>query len=680
MNVMMKIWLAMAVLLMVGACRESRVEQWLMCAEGCMETNPDSAYRCLQQIDVSDGLSDEQRARYALLRTQAMHKCRIPLESDSLINAAVAYYADSGDRHRLALSLLYKGLVHKQCGEVTRVVEAFIASEQAFDDVEDNQYKALLYNHHGALLISQGVYEEALGYYKGAYQYNLLGDSVHYVVSNCGQIANIYIMMDMPDSANAYYERGMSYKDSLSDGKKRNYYLLLQNYATFLMRGENYAEAERLLQECLENMNDSNYLHTLYAALTTLYYEKREFETALTYGKRVIESTDNLTACGGYLRLYKIYKDMGEMDSAFHYHNLYRQYNSNITMRRKTAEIAAIPHRMKMAEMAKENHTLTGWRIWLVVMIVAITAASVYVFKKVRFRHRQEQQAKVRELEAADKKLADASVELGQLKETLTHQVDANIRMEEEHKVVLGKTSAELGRLKGALTNHVEAVGRLKEEHRKQLDKHHEEIKRLRDSIDKLNADVKELKTKERERKHSEKEQTQMIADLGKQLKEQAAKLECVEHQRETDLRIDHFVMHGRDAIAVDMLLQLCYGEEVQARYDIRPSEYLPMLKELLEQENPALAERLDRCGLERKKLTMCYLMALGLDDVEMMSRAACLSVNSVKAYHRECREVIEASSNSPKGGEKNEERLSLTLPVREGIKLQNPPIVNSKN
>ena len=136
-------------------------------------------------------------------------------------------------------------------------------------------------------------------------------------------------------------------------------------------------------------------------------------------------------------------------------------------------------------------------------------------------------------------------------------------------------------------------------------------------------------------------------------MREQTIKLQHAEHQREIDQRIDYFVMHGRESVAVDMLLQLRYGEEVQARYDIRPSEYLPMLKELLEQENPALAERLDRCGLERKKLTMCYLMALGLDDVEMMSRAACLSVNSVKAYHRECREVIEAPSGSPKGGEK---------------------------
>ena len=653
MNVMMKIWLAMAVLLMVGACRESRVEQWLMCAEGCMETNPDSAYRCLQQIDVSDGLSDEQRARYALLRTQAMHKCRIPLESDSLINVAVAYYADSGDCHWLALSLLYKGLVHKQCGEVTQAVEAFVASEQTFEGVEDNQYKALLFNHYAALLMKQNMFEEALEYYKQSYKCNLMGDSLHYAVSNCGQIANLFLIKENPDSARAYYERGLLHAKEWGVDKRKQYYLLLQNYAVFLMKRKEFPEAEKLLLQCFKELSDSDNLHALYPALTSLYTEKGEYAKALLYGRKAIEGNDSLNTCIGYLRLYKIYKELGKTDSAFHYHNLYRQYNSDITMRRKTAEIAAIPHRMKMAEMAKENHTLTGWRIWLVVMIVAITAASVYVFKKVRFRHRQEQQAKVRELEAADKKLADASVELGQLKETLTHQVDANIRMEEEHKVVLGKASAELGRLKGALTNHVEAVGRLKEEHRKQLDKHHEEIKRLRDSIDKLNADVKELKTKERERKHSEKEQTQMIADFGKQLKEQAAKLECMEHQRETDLRIDHFVMHGRDAIAVDMLLQLRYDEEVQARYDIRPSEYLPMLKELLEQENPSLAERLDRCGLERKKLTMCYLMALGLDDVEMMSRAACLSVNSVKAYHRECREVIEASSNSPKGGEK---------------------------
>ena len=137
MSEIIKTWQLMVVCLLVAACGNDPVEQWLTRAEVCMEADSDSAFRCLQYIDDVDGWSGEQRARYALLRTQAMHKCRIPLESDSLINVAVAYYADSDDRHRLALSLLYKGLVHKQNLQVEQAVEAFVSSEQAFEGVED---------------------------------------------------------------------------------------------------------------------------------------------------------------------------------------------------------------------------------------------------------------------------------------------------------------------------------------------------------------------------------------------------------------------------------------------------------------------------------------------------------------------------------------------------------------
>ena len=208
-------------MLMVIACKESAVEQWIIHAEENMEVNADSAYRCLHHAMEANGWNDELRARYALRYTQAMHKCRIPLEDDSLINTAVEYYANSNDRHRLALSLLYKGLVHKQNHQVEQAVEAFVASEQAFEGVEDNQYKALLFNHYGALLMNQGVYEEALVYYKKTAQYELKGDSIHYVVSTCGQIAKLYELMDWPDSAKAYYERGMIYGKNLSEGKER---------------------------------------------------------------------------------------------------------------------------------------------------------------------------------------------------------------------------------------------------------------------------------------------------------------------------------------------------------------------------------------------------------------------------------------------------------------------------
>lgn len=606
----------LATLLLAVACKESTVEQWLNRAEACMEVNADSAYRCLQYIADAEEWDDKQRARYALLHTQAMHKCHIPLEDDSLINTAVAYYADSRDRRRLALSLLYKGLVHKQCGEVAQAIEAFVGSEQAFDGVEDNQYKALLYNHHGALLMNQGVYEEALTYYKESYRYKLLGDSLHYVVSACNQIAGVFKMLDMSDSAKVYYELGLSYKDSLREGKERNYYLLLQNYATFLMGSDNYAEAERLLQECLANMTDTHYLHTLYAALTTLYYEKQEYETALTYGWRVIESTDSLMVCGGYLRLYNIYRGLGEMDSAYHYHNLYRQYDSDITLRKKTAEVAAIPHKMMVAQLAKENRSLTGWRMWLVVGLIALTALWWGIYRTIQCRHRREQHAKEQEL--AEKE--------GQL-ESVGNKY--------------GKTSAELGRVKGALTNHVEAMNRLKKEHQAILEKHRREIEELKKSVKELNEEIRDMKKADRATQRTENDLKRTLHHLEQELEKRADRLSEAEHQHEIDRRIEDLMASGECKRAVDMLLGLRLKRKVDVRYDIERTEYHGLMLQLLERQNPALHSRLTQLEMDNKKRTLCCMIALGLDDIDMMAEAVCLSPHTVREYYGECCGVI---------------------------------------
>ena len=95
-------------LFMVCGCINERGE-WLQRAEACMEDDPACAYQCLQQIDSMDGLTDAAQAKYALLLVQAMHKCRMPLADDSLINKAVAYYLKGRNRHCLAKSLLYMG-------------------------------------------------------------------------------------------------------------------------------------------------------------------------------------------------------------------------------------------------------------------------------------------------------------------------------------------------------------------------------------------------------------------------------------------------------------------------------------------------------------------------------------------------------------------------------------------
>ena len=385
--------------------------------------------------------------------------------------------------------------------------------------------------------------------------------------------------------------------------------MFLQNYASFLINCKKYDEAEQILKESEEHPVDSSYIYNVYSCFATLYYETKEYGKALPYAEKLLESGDSLMQCGGYLHLYRIHKRLGELEKAVRYHDLYRWYDNDITLRRKTTEVAEIPYRMKAFRLEEENRTAHRWQWGWGIGVIAVSVVAVYVVKVLRRRYGKQLEVKEHQLLETVSSLAETRVGMGQLKGLLTRQ----------NKVV--------ERMKSTM-------GGMKKEHR-------EEICRLRDSITQLETDIKNLREINREKNRSEAELKKELKGMVMQLKIQNDRLVEAEHLHGIDLRIEHFMLQGYAPIAVDMLLQLRQSGEETSRYDIRPSEYLPLLEVLLKQENPALHERLANSGLERKKLTMCYLMALGLDDVEMMSRAACLAPNSVKAYRKECREAL---------------------------------------
>ncbi len=77
-----------------------------------MDERPDSALQMLQGIDTTAlGNSEEMRALYALLMSQALESNDINVDNDSLISIAVNYYADSDDTYHRMKAHLYQGIV-----------------------------------------------------------------------------------------------------------------------------------------------------------------------------------------------------------------------------------------------------------------------------------------------------------------------------------------------------------------------------------------------------------------------------------------------------------------------------------------------------------------------------------------------------------------------------------------
>ena len=85
-------------LLAFTACKDPKaVTDVLNRAEAVMNEHPDSALNLLRSLTFDDFQKKSNRARYALLHSQALDKNYIDVTGDSLISVAVEYYKDGND-------------------------------------------------------------------------------------------------------------------------------------------------------------------------------------------------------------------------------------------------------------------------------------------------------------------------------------------------------------------------------------------------------------------------------------------------------------------------------------------------------------------------------------------------------------------------------------------------------
>ena len=579
-------------------------------AEACMETNPDSAFRMLQEMEMHSFDFDYQKAKYALLWTQAQHKCRLPLGDDSLINVAVDYFVRHKNVRYAAKAFLYKGLVHKQCKEVEKAAEAFAKSEQWFEGVEDDQYKALLYNHYGMLMSAQANYEDALAYLKNAYAYYQKGDSIHYVMSACGVVANTYELIGNMDSAKAYFEKGMQYRDRISS---RRYYLYMKDYANFQRKNGEYDKAEQMLLECEQYITDEQRF-SLYSTLATLYYEMKEYCKALAYAEKVVMSEDSVVVRGGFFNLYRIHRQLGNVSESQRFHDLYRVYDNDITLRLKTAEVAVVPYEVKTEalEVANQKGKRIQWRLAISLLGVVLASGVLYVF--VRKRHRKQQQE-------LHNQLAEDEIEICEM----------TLAQSEKDK--------EIGLLHYQMERKREQMGKMEQRQK-------ERLQRERDKVKEKNEEIEQLKEAENIIRREKQELERVLAYSQKEQREMQAELDKVEHDKKIEQRIALYRMNGKVENIATLLIQLKYGG-THVEMPIAETDYLPMLMALIDAELPGMRQQIDALTNNTTKRVMCYLIVLGLDDMTIMFRITGKREDTIKRYYRECRELVSKAKNT---------------------------------
>ncbi|MDE6860762.1 MAG: hypothetical protein K2J65_10175, partial [Duncaniella sp.] len=127
------------------------IDRQLTKAEEIMEQHPDSAYMLLNSIDKETLSTRKEKARYALLMSQALDKNYIDTTTFDVLQPAIDYYInkDKGSPDEKLKTLYYQGIIFLNRSELDMSMQCFLKA----NDLNNNYTDTLIYAH---LLVAQG--------------------------------------------------------------------------------------------------------------------------------------------------------------------------------------------------------------------------------------------------------------------------------------------------------------------------------------------------------------------------------------------------------------------------------------------------------------------------------------------------------------------------------------------
>ncbi|MDE6295085.1 MAG: hypothetical protein K2M03_03385 [Muribaculaceae bacterium] len=174
------------VIISLCACNRTAPEitKRLNHAERTMDSQPDSALSLLTQIDTTSLKTTGDRAKYALLLSQALDKNYIDTTDFSALQPAIDFYEKNGTPDQRLQTLYYKGRIYMNRGEDTNAMMTFLKARNDIPRCTNPRSAALLYEAMGVIYHRQYWMESYIDVNnKAAEYYMAANDTVAYLRS-----------------------------------------------------------------------------------------------------------------------------------------------------------------------------------------------------------------------------------------------------------------------------------------------------------------------------------------------------------------------------------------------------------------------------------------------------------------------------------------------------------------
>lgn len=318
-----------------------------------LDTAPEVVRLALDSIPLAS-LGDEERALYAILRTQADYKCYVPLTTDTLIRHATAYYNRNRKSFRAAMVWYSLGCVYTELQDDEEAIQAYLRAQSFFPDTTV-RYHALCRHNLGCHYLNRELFDEAISSFQLCKLLAIaMTDSV--TIGYCDYyVGCAYLYQKEFDSAEAYFDKvhhnAWSANISIDN-------LPLQRAKIAFYRDRNYDEALSILSDNKKTRNEVQ--SASYSLKSEIYQALGNNDSSYHYLLLSMRYPQELhTQCWNYKRLAELSPLLGQTDSTFHYLERHTVLLDSIYRLRQQSEINEIRNDFSLQfyqqQLAKKN-------------------------------------------------------------------------------------------------------------------------------------------------------------------------------------------------------------------------------------------------------------------------------------------------------------------------------------
>lgn len=396
--------------------------------DSLMADYPDSALHLLQQFPLTIESTSEDRAAYALLTTKALHKNKLPIQSDSLINIALYFYGERGNTKRLAESYFYKGVVCEEKKNVQQALYYYKQAETLIPKLKDHYLCSLIYQYIGFINSDAQLSDLALKYFHKSLNQSILANQPSLIVSSLQQQAIEYLYQDKTDSAQVLYEQCLFYLPSLKQKEKAAVY---HNLGVFYL---DYVENDSLgldyIQKAILLADDEKRLRS-YMALASHYSQEGNDIRADSLWNVAATSSDNYIRSFIYHARSSQNEKVGNYKDALDFHHKYTALSDSLSNLENSRTIAEVQAKYDIT-IVQRKYIVACLGLTIFVLLSVILLA-VYQYRKWMDERKLNQlirdnDAYVREMQNKFKNVLESrsaihSEEIKHLNESLTRQI-----------------------------------------------------------------------------------------------------------------------------------------------------------------------------------------------------------------------------------------------------------------